>query len=543
MTVSSVKRAGVAIAVVIASCSPSLAVGRPTASAMGRPPADLPLDHWAYPLLERLAGRGVIAIDLAARPIARSAVRAALLARSARSQAAARPVDLTDRERWALERLEAEFTENAVDRPTLARRDGDAVVAIGLKLGTEIRYSAVGAAGVESLAVARDLGDDDVRASADLSYELWGGVGDAVGFWSTATLLAEGQDGPRTERLSSRARTWRGFAATVDEAYLKLEGSHYGVAVGRRGSAWGTARWGRLLISGTAPTLDGIDASFRVGPLSFRGLHALLEYRSLGTEEHLAESDHVFLAAHRAAVDGGWGSVGVSEAVVYSATIPEPGYLVPLIPYYLAQHNEREDDNVLWSLDVLTRPLTDLDLYGEFLVDDLQYERDTGHPDKYGVTVGAAHYGNLLRSDVETSIEYTNVRKWTYTHGRVEHRFAQDGHPIGFDLGPDADRVTFGFVCHPSLKWSARLGLASARKGEGTIDVPFEDGENDEPAFPSGDVTTTRTASLDLLYDDPGRFSGGFGASYHDSERSDSAGGSGTDGNGWEIWAGVRFRI
>jgi len=510
-----------------------------SAGEPSRPPADLPLDHWAYPLLERLAARGIVEIDLATRPIARSAVRKALLERRARSHdTLSVGRELSERETWALEKLEDEFIENAVDRPTLARRDGDAVIALGLKLGTEIRHSDVVSAPHESLSIRGGHASlEEMRASADVSYELWGGVGDAVGFWSTATVLMEGQNGPRVTRLSSRAKTWRGFAAAVDEAYFKLERERYSVAAGRRGPAWGAARWGRLLISGTAPTLDGIAADLRVGSLSLYALHAVLEYETIGTEEDLSESDHVFMAAHRAVVDGRWGELGVSEAVVYSATIPEPPYLIPLIPYYLSQHNERENDNVLWSLDVLGRPFRGLDVYGEFLVDDLQYERDTGHPDKYGATIGAAHYGSVSGSDVETRLEYSNVRKWTYTHESIEHRFAQDGRPIGFDLGPDADRVTLEVVYHPSVKWSTRLGLASARKGEGTIADPFHESDNAEPTFPSGDVRTTRRVSLDLLYDDLGVLSGGLGASYRDSE------GGGSDDDGWEIWAGARFRI
>jgi hypothetical protein len=243
------------------------------------------------------------------------------------------------------------------------------------------------------------------------------------------------------------------------------------------------ARWGRLLISGTAPTFDGVTADLHVGSLSLYALHTVLEYGTIGTEEHLALSDHVFMAAHRAALDGRWGELGVSEAVVYSATIPEPAYLIPLIPYYLSQHNERENDNDLWSLDILGRPLPGLDVYGEFLVDDLQYERDTGHPDKYGATIGAAHYGSVLGSDLETRLEYSNVRKWTYTHERVEHRFAQDGRPIGFDLGPDADRVTFEVVLHPSVTWSTRLGLARAA-GRAQRDRPPGGGQLPGRALP-----------------------------------------------------------
>ncbi|MCK5596007.1 MAG: hypothetical protein KAJ04_01045, partial [Candidatus Eisenbacteria sp.] len=45
------------------------AAGRPSIAAqrIARPPADVPLNHWSYPLLERLQARGVIDIDLSTR--------------------------------------------------------------------------------------------------------------------------------------------------------------------------------------------------------------------------------------------------------------------------------------------------------------------------------------------------------------------------------------------------------------------------------------------------------------------------------------------
>ena len=43
-----------------------------------------------------------------------------------------------------------------------------------------------------------------------------------------------------------------------------------------------------------------------------------------------------------------WGNVGLTETVIYSGTTPDPVYLIPIFPYYLMQHNERENDNILW---------------------------------------------------------------------------------------------------------------------------------------------------------------------------------------------------
>jgi hypothetical protein len=564
-----------------------------------RPPADVPLGHWSYPLLERLVARRILAIDLSTRPVSRTAVAHALLAARGLGRGA-RPVAgwLTEREAWALDRLRAEFLRGEVDDPSATHESGRVSVAVAIEALTEIRYgeeseglifwpgtipggparreqdSVEGAVdGVDggdfmdgpayatAAGAPRDVGISvpgaQPDAAVDLDAELWGGVRDLAGFYATPSVLLGGQEGARTVRLSARTRTWRGIAAGVDRAYFLLEQPHYAVAAGRRGPAWGTSRHGRLLISGRAPTFDQLDARFSVGPLSFHALHAFLEGAApveerdglegdarsgpRGAREWRGDGDQAYLAAHRLAVAGTWGSVGLSEAVVYSGTIPDPVYMNPLFPFYLSQHNERENDNVAWSLDVAFRPLRGMDVYGEFLVDDLQYDRDREYPDKYGVTVGQTYYGSVGSVDVELTAEYTNVRNWTYTSRVTEHAFSHDGQPIGFELGPDADRLLFEAIFHPSSEWTVGVGYRRSREGEGALDDPFEEGDNHEPSFPSGVVDTRDRVTIEAGYQSLRGLSAGVGIAFESYSNCGNV--STADGDEWEVWAGVRFRI
>jgi hypothetical protein len=514
----------------------------PARSARSRPPSDLPLDHWAYPLLERLVARQVLTIDLSTRPLSRSAVARALRSRAAR-EAAAGPAALTEREAWALDRLAAEFGEGQVDAPVLSLEDDGAVVGLGVLLGTSVGHT--GGGGAPRHTDDRSGGGcceacEDVCAAVEIGYELWGGVGNALGFYSDATILFEGQEGPRTARLSNRARTWRGTAVTFDRAYFKLERPHVSVAVGRRDPAWGRSERGRLLISGAAPTFDSIAASLDVGPLGLHAFHALIEYEEIGTEGALGPGDRVFLGAHRLVYAGRAGSIGLNEVVVYSSAIPDPAHLNPLLPYYVSQFNEREYDNVLWSSDFTWRPARGLEVYGEFLVDDLQYDRDTDRPDKYALTLGQSYYSHAAGLDYEITAEYSHARRWTYTHARVEHRYDHDGRPIGFELGPDADRALVEVALRPSTAWTVRLGYEHSRRGEGTTTEVFGPGDDHDLAFPSGNVTTVRRLAAAVTFDNLAGLSWGLEAAYADRDRESD--GSAQD-DGWEVRLGAEFRI
>jgi len=537
--------------------SPASAVGRraevPPAQpkSITKPPADVPLNHWSYPLLERLDARGIIDLDLTTRPVSRADVTAAVAA--ARDSVSSADGALTDRELWVLSRLEAEFVRGEVDSPAFSTEAGPASFGLGVTAFTQMRYGGEafeqnlwpgGAPG--GITPARDVGiseEDDAQldVAADIEYEVWGGVEELLGFYADAVVLMGGQESARQVQLSSRVKTWRGLAFASERAYVKLARPHYSIVLGRRGTAWGRSRWGGLMMSGTTPTFDQLNAKFRVGALSFEAMHAYLEYEELGTETDMGETDHAFLAAHRLVVRGGWGSVGIGEAVVYNSTTPDPVYVNPLMPYYLSQHNERENDNVLWLVDGVFNVRPGLIAYGEFLIDDLQYERSTEHPDKYGATVGGAWYGAVRGLDAELTAEYTNVRNWTYTHTQTEHRFAHDGLPIGFDLGPDADRFRTEFVLHPAIKWSVAATYEHARKGEGRLTDPFVAGDNPEPTFPSGAVETGNKFSAELGYQGLEGLSAGLGAAFESVTNVGNA--LGQDDDKWEFWVGVEFRI
>ncbi|MCK4409991.1 MAG: hypothetical protein KAW67_07890, partial [Candidatus Eisenbacteria sp.] len=202
---------------------------------------------------------------------------------------------------------------------------------------------------------------------------------------------------------------------------------------------------------------------------------------------------------------------------------------------------ERSNDNVLWLLDGVCHVRPGLTAYGEFLIDDLQYERTTGSPDKYGLTFGGAWYGAVLGADAELTAEYTNVRNWTYTHKYTEYRLAHDGQPVGFELGPDADRFRAEFVFHPGVKWSVGTTFEHARKGDGRITVPFDSDDDHELTFPSGVVKTTDRVGVELGYRNLERLAAGVGAAYESVANVGNA--LGKDDDGWEFWAGVEFRI
>ena len=74
--------------------------------------------------------------------------------------------------------------------------------------------------------------------------------------------------------------------------------------------------------------------------------------------------------------------IGVAEWVLYGgdAQTLEWKYANPITFYYALQYNAKADDNVMFAFDAAIRPIDGVRLYGEWVIDDIQYESDSNDP-------------------------------------------------------------------------------------------------------------------------------------------------------------------
>ena len=90
-----------------------------------------------------------------------------------------------------------------------------------------------------------------------------------------------------------------------------------------------------------------------------------------------------FLAGHRLTVRLPRGIyIGVGETVLYTGRDFDLVYLLPVTSYYVTQFNERDNDNVLLSLDWKIPLRRGFIVYGEFLVDIHLPASPSATPDK-----------------------------------------------------------------------------------------------------------------------------------------------------------------
>jgi hypothetical protein len=448
----------------------------------------LPPEHWSYDALYRFESLGLV--DLPSYKLfSRDDIVA--FTESIDEKVSAQGRQLSRRDRFNLERLQSEFTDDAsrldpqarYDPPLLYKTDEPLRLEGDLDLSLVPRDELAGERweflGVSSPA-ARIHVDDKI--TYEVRYRL--------------TMGPERGSRARDAKPSPRERSFRGLTSLFERSYVVFPWKKVTLFWGRDYVDWGPSADGNLLVSQTAESLDKFGAR-----LSFKNLHLSTFYANLSAEASRS------LSAHRLEVDMRRVVFGVSEAVLYVERGFDPAYSLPLSSFYANQFNERSDDNILWSFDLKYRLGRAGVVYGSFLIDDFQFERDNQNPDKIAFDVGA-RTAFVRPLPLTVRLRYRFVDIYTYSHLDSGKAFvtgagdAPGGDPLlGAGQGPDSDRLQVSAEVYPRPDVASTLSFFYQRRGEGNDFRRFEPGFDASPPFPLGVVEKTYSFGYRVLWE------------------------------------------
>ena len=307
------------------------------------------------------------------------------------------------------------------------------------------------------------------------------------------------------EKPSARLRSYRGLTAELERAVIDAGGSWWEVRAGREYLHWGSNLREDLILSQTAGSLDHFGGRIELGRFALSTVQVSLE----------PDANRRHLAGHRLTVALPRGAfVGVSETVVYAHRDFDYMYLVPLSIFYAQQANESSnEDNILWAFDWKVPLHRGLMFYGEFLVDDLQYQRDkNAGPDRLGLYAAADALFMVWGRELELSGGYTFISRYTYAHSGGTKYVAGNGDAnmnplLGSPMGPDAERYfmkgTLGLSSRAALTLEGvytRYGQAGVL-AQGYLLDWYPGMENGNTFDLSAPVLCVKYASASLRYD------------------------------------------
>ncbi len=446
----------------------------------------IPLDHWAYPALERFEALGLCRLP-DDRPWTRAEF-ADLVADLARRAWETR---LSPRDRYELSRLEKEFTAFAGRRDPQARYDPPTLYLPDAPLLFTADFDLEGSAERDAFTdriEPRLLSHPEAqvhfgeRATLDVRYRL--------------ELTRARGNRARNAKPSRRERSWKGLTSLYERGYLIGAWKRVHVFAGRAAIDWGPSDGDNLITPGSRHTLDQLGARIRLGPLRLSAFDA-----------QLWPAPQRRMAGHRLEVAFGSAVLGFSETVVYAGRGMDPVYAMPLASFYANQFAERGDDNVVWALDGKVRLARGVLAYASLLVDDAQFERDGTAPDKLAADVGGrVALSSPLALTLRARYRFADI--YTFTHrdsstvyvsgrGEIDHGdVLLSGAP-----SPDSDDWFVEAQTFPRANVVLTARLAAERRGEGDDLRRHHPGDPIDPPFPLGVVERVLRASATLRWE------------------------------------------
>jgi len=296
-----------------------------------------------------------------------------------------------------------------------------------------------------------------------------------------------------------------GFAAFMEQAYIRTNWKSFQIKFGRDYLTWGPGLDASLHLSDASRPLDHLYLSWQNRLLHLSYFSATLDATDYNIKGEASKQNR-YLSGHRIEFrPGKYFRCGLAETALFSS--PDAGldfaYLNPVQFYTATEQNGPQTANVMASLDATLLLHRRLTLYGEFLVDDFQFESssvdDRGEPSEYGFMAGINWAEPAGLKAVDVFSEYTRVTNRTYNgQGGPWEKYLHRNSPIGHFLGNDFDRFIFGLGYRPSPTFRLHLLYEHRRQGEGriekTFDMPWRDigpGESYSEPFPTGVVEST----------------------------------------------------
>lgn len=279
----------------------------------------------------------------------------------------------------------------------------------------------------------------------------------------------------------------RAAAGRIEEAYLQYHGGRGFIRFGRLNRNWGPFFDRSILLSNCPFSYDAFEWQFRLPFLEFRHLFSAFprrfSYKDLGNQ---TTKTNRYLAAHALnLVFGEWGSIGVSEAELFSREegFPDFQYMNPISIYTVLNTNSEGPGNLMLGFQGWVHPFTkQITLKSQVVFDDFQVDNETAvdqEPAHWAGDFGCYwHDPTPLSFPHHVSLEYTYVSRWMYTVNWENadssgERYSYLGKGLGYPE-IDGDWLKTAFTAVGKEYWAASVGFGIARKDTNNIFTRWE---------------------------------------------------------------------
>jgi len=280
-------------------------------------------------------------------------------------------------------------------------------------------------------------------------------------------------------------KTDRIAAGLIEEAYLQYTGEYGFARLGRLKRNWGPFYDRSILLSNNPFAYDAFEWQLHTPFLEFRHLVAVLPryFSYLDTEVYGTQLDRYYCAHALNFIFGKWGSLGVSETVLFARQngFPDLQLINPVSIYTVINTNGEGSANLMIGFQGWVHPFTPkITLKGQVAFDDFQVDDETvfdKEPMHWACDFGL-YWVDLLPIQLNHhfSFEYRYLSKWMYTvtprNTAVGERYTYLGRSLGYSEN-DGDYFKGAFTTVGKNFWTATAGVSVARKDTNTLQTKW----------------------------------------------------------------------
>ena len=322
-------------------------------------------------------------------------------------------------------------------------------------------------------------------------------------------------------------------------SYLKVGNLNLDLLIGREQMKWGPGYRSSLVISDSPPYYDMLHLSyfsdFFKATFFFAALESYLTEAELGIQEAMwdkgvitfEKNDHPFeqyktLTGHRFEfMFFDKLLIGVNDIIVIGGRAPELNEITPLM--YLHNVYGENYSNVMIGLDASFVPCRNVQIYGEFAIDDIRnpWEGESAIPTSLGYLAGIHLVNTVLPGYPDFHFEWARIDPWMYNRWQPYLIFSSrkklvslpdftDNHsyldfPTGYFLGGDVQSFYFELFWDYDFLLETSISYEFRQKGPIYLNAldptsEFNNYKINSSQTPTGTPVVSHIAGLKVLY-------------------------------------------
>ena len=163
-------------------------------------------------------------------------------------------------------------------------------------------------------------------------------------------------------------------------------------------------------------------------------------------------------------------NIGLFEGVMFGRSNRfEFGYLNPVIFYRSIEQQNGSFDNSVAGIDFKLNTLKQVQLYGQFLLDEFNLKEiknnDGWWANKWGLQFGAKYINAFGLKNLDLQLEHNRVRPFTYSHRDSIANYTHYNQPLAHPLGANFSEIIGILRYQPAPRWTILAKAMSWKQG------------------------------------------------------------------------------